>query len=61
MKVSEVSTSTLRAMDRWLDELPFFVMKRLRTAIKTELLVRDLERLADDTGGFLCCTVRGVQ
>lgn len=55
--VREISTSTLRAMDRWFDGVPLFVLANLRADIKRELLARELQALADESGGYLSVTV----
>ena len=59
MKVQRISTSTLRAMEQWLDGLPLFVLLKLRADIKRELLARELAAIADESGGYLCVTVGG--
>lgn len=59
MNVQRVSTGTLRAVERWLDALPLFVLARLRIAVKTELLMREIAVLADECGGYLGVTVGG--
>ena len=56
-----LSTGVLRSMDRWLDDLPLFVMSDFRRALKEELLVRDLDAIAEEFGGIACARVRGVQ
>ena len=56
-----LSSGVLRGMERWLDGLPLWVMPSLRSAIKVELLARDLPLLADESGGHACVAIRGRQ
>ena len=57
--LASLSTTTLRAM-LWTiaTRTPFTI---LAEDIRNELLARDLPRLADETGGFPCARVEGVQ
>ena len=58
-KFANISTSTLRAMSvalaRWR------VLRRFRLDIDRELVLRDLDELADDVGGFPCAAPEGWQ
>lgn len=59
-RLSSLSTSVLRAMDRTLDGLPPSVLGRLRSAIKHELLHRAIDRLIAD-GAQPVAPIEGVQ
>lgn len=60
-RVQGLSTGVLRGMERWLDTLPLWLMGALRSAIKEELLARDLPLIADESGGHPCVAPMGVQ
>lgn len=60
-RLHELSTGVLGAMDRWLDELPLFVMCEFRRALKLELLARELGAIASAVGAHPCAAPRGMQ
>jgi len=61
VRISRMSTGVLLGMEGWLDKLPDFVMRELREAVKTELLARQLATLAEESGGWPCIAVGGLQ
>ena len=61
--LDHISTSTLRAtlVGLCASGLGRVFFARLAEDIRAELLARDLPRIADETGGYACAGVEGVQ
>lgn len=61
-KFDGISTSALRAMLIGLAPWPWCrLLRGFRADLENELLARELPRIADETGGFPCVAVEGVQ
>lgn len=57
-----ISTSTLRAMAIALSKAPWcWMLRGYRLDIDRELLARDLESIAEQSGGYACIAPEGVQ
>ena len=59
--VALLATGTLRRIDAALDEVPLGLFRDLRYAVRNELLARDLETIAAESGGWPCVGIEGVQ
>lgn len=59
--LARLSTVTLRRLEAALDEVPDWLARGLRYDVKHELLVRDLDAIAADSGGWPCVGIEGVQ
>lgn len=61
-KLRSISTSTLRGMSIALARRPWSkLFRQLRWDVEAELLARDLDLLADESGGFPCSGPMGLQ
>lgn len=57
-----ISTSTLRAMSIALEKSPWSrILRTFRIAVENELLARDLPAIAEQSGGWPCPLIEGMQ